>query len=383
MSLRVAVDARALDIPYLRGQGIGRYTAGLLDALQPVSRERGGSVTMLRAAGGAPSPFSDASPSDGSVVPVRRPRLPERLAIPAEQLLLPRDLRRAGAQVLHATSPFRAVPAPGVPWVLTLHDVIPLLFPEQYLRSGMLYRLMYATARRAALILAPSGQARQDILNELGLAPESVRVVPGAAADRFRPTPPSDALLAALGIEPPYLLYVGGLAASDPRKRVDGLIEAIAAWGAAGDRPETLVLTGRLGDASRPLRERARRIGARVRFTDFVPDQDLPALYTGAACLVTASSYEGFDLPALEALACGTPVAAFRVGAHEEVAGPGALLAEDGDMGGLIGAVERLCDDSELRERLSRAGREHASQFSWRRSAGLAWDAYEQAAGMP
>src|SRR3954470_24747433 len=159
MSLRVTVDARALDLPYLRGQGIGRYTAALVEALEPVSRERGGSLTVLRSAGGSPSPFAAGGERDGSVLRLRRPRLPESLAIPAEQLLLRRDLRRAQAQVLHATSPFRAVPAPGVPCVLSLHDVIPLLFPEDYLRSGILYRLMYATARRARLILAPSRRA--------------------------------------------------------------------------------------------------------------------------------------------------------------------------------------------------------------------------------
>lgn len=382
MSLRVAVDARALDLPYVRGQGIGRYTTALLEALGPVSRERGGELILLRAAGRSPSPFAGAR-SESSETLLRRPRLPERLAIPSEQLLLPRDLRRARAQVLHATSVFRAVPAPRIPWVVSLHDVIPLLFPDQYLRSGLLYRLMYATARRAGLILAPSRRAREDIVSELGVAPESVEVVPGAAGERFLPTPRDEGLLAELHITTPYVLYVGGLAESDPRKRVGALIDAFASWAGSGSRAETLVLTGRIGDAARPLRERARAIGARIVFTGFVPDERLPALYSGARCLVTASRYEGFDLPALEALACGTPVAAYRVGAHEEVAGPGALLVPDGQGEDLMVAVQRLCDDQALRERLAAAGMAHAAGFSWRRSAELTWSAYERVAGMP
>ena len=127
MSLRVAVDARALDLPYVRGQGIGRYTTALLEELVPVSRERGGELIVLRTADGSPSPFASAA-FDGAETALRRPRLPERLAIPSEQLLLPRDLRRSRAQVLHATSIFRAVPAPRIPWVVPLHDVIPLQF---------------------------------------------------------------------------------------------------------------------------------------------------------------------------------------------------------------------------------------------------------------
>jgi glycosyltransferase involved in cell wall biosynthesis len=375
MTLRVALDARALDLPYLRGQGIGRYTSALLDALGPVSHERGGQLIVMRTGRAGPAPFPAQA-----VEPVllRRPRLPDWLALPCEQLLLPRDLRRAGAQVLHASSIYRAVPAPGLPWVVGLHDVIPLLFPQDYLRSGLLYRLMYAAVRRATVVLTVSHRARADIVRELGLAPESVAVVPGAAGRQFQPTAGAAELLARLGVTPPYLLYVGGLSERDPRKGVSQLIDAFAEWVAAGHRPETLVLTGRVGQAAGPLREQAKARGAPVVFTDFVADEDLPALYTAAMCLVTASRYEGFGLPALEALACGTPVAAYRVGAHEEVAGPGALLVRDGDASELMRSVQRLCDEPELRARLAAAGRAHANTFSWRRSAELTWQAYEQ-----
>ena len=94
-----------------------------------------------------------------------------------------------------------------------------------------------------------------------------------------------------------------------------------------------------------------------------------------------ASSYEGFGLPALEALACGTPVAAYDAGAVAEVTGPGALLVADGAMADLLGAVERLCDDAVLRDRLAAAGRAHAATFSWRRAAEGTWEVYERALG--
>jgi glycosyltransferase involved in cell wall biosynthesis len=378
MTLRVALDARALDLPYLRGQGIGRYTAALLDALGPVSRERDGELVVMRT-GGASSPFAEEGP--GPQVEswrVWRPDVPDWLAIACEQPLLRWDLRRTRAQVLHSSSIYRAVPAPGLPSVVALHDVIPLLFPKDYMRSGLLYRLMYATARRADLLLTVSERARRDIVAHLDVAPESVVVVPGAAHARFRPTPPGAELLGRLGFPLSYVLYVGGLAEHDPRKGVEELIDAFAAWSAAQGRGETLVLTGRLGGAAGPLRDRVRRTGARVVFTGFVPDEELPALYSGASCLVTCSRYEGFGLPALEALACGTPVAAYRVGAHEEVAGPGALLVDEGKTDALMLAVQVLSDHSDLRTRLAETGRAHAARFSWRRSAELTWEAYER-----
>lgn len=378
MNLRVALDARALDLPYLRGQGIGRYTSALLEALVPVSQERGGELVILRS-GRSGSPFATGpGPEHSPTVLLRRPNLPDKLAIPGEQALLPWDLRRVGARILHSSSIYRAVPEPGVPWVVALHDVIPLQFPREYMRSGLLYRLMYAAVRRADLILTVSEQARRDIVAHLRVAADSVVVVPGAAAERFHPTPPDPDFLAQLGIRQPYVLYVGGLAEKDPRKGVSELIEAFASWTAAQQRPETLVLTGRLGEATGTLRQEARTSGAPVVFTGFVPDAQLPALYSGAACLVTASHYEGFGLPAMEALACGTPMAGYRVGAHEEIAGPGALLVDDGNTNALMLAVQVLADDQDLRDRLAAAGRSHAARFSWRRSAELTWDAYER-----
>ena len=109
-------------------------------------------------------------------------------------------------------------------------------------------------------------------------------------------------------------------------------------------------------------------------------DRLLPGLLSGASCLVSASRYEGFGLPALEAIACGTPVVAYDAGAVPETAGPGALLAPPGDAAALMRAVGRVCDDRELAERLSGEGRRHAARFSWRRTAELTWDVYERVA---
>ena len=151
------------------------------------------------------------------------------------------------------------------------------------------------------------------------------------------------------------------------------MIEAFASWQMAEGRAETLVVAGR--GAARPAG------GARVVFTGPIPDADLPALYSGAACFVTASRYEGFGLTALEAIACGTPVAAYDAGAVPETAGPGALLAPAGDGGGADARRRAHLRRARARARGSRTpvcG--HAATFSWRRAAEQTWDVYERVA---
>jgi len=389
--LRVSVDARPLDIEHLRRQGLGRYAHGLLGPLAAVAAERDGELVLLRERPGAPEAFGGGRAGDpvaGSAVtrtPVavrrlRRPRLPQHLADWPEQLLLPIDLRAARAEVHHSLSIYRAAVRPGVPAVTTMHDVVPLMWPQAYLRGGRTHRLLYAAARHARLLLAVSEASRRDVIAHLGVAADRVLCVPEAADARFRPVDPASAR-ERLGLDGPYLLYVGGLATRDPRKNLEGLIDAYASWRRAQARQETLVLAGQPGPAADALSARAKRAGAPLRLTGFVDDEQLPGLLCGASCLVTATRYEGFGLPALEAIACGTPVVAFDAGAIPEVAGPGCIAVRDGDGAALMAAAGRVCDEPELRTRLSHAGIEHARGFSWRRTAELTWNAYERAAG--
>ena len=273
----------------------------------------------------------------------------------------------------HSLSLYRAPVAPGVPHVMTMHDVVPLMWPERYLRTGLLHKMLYRAARRADLLLAVSEAARRDIVEHLGVDPARVECVPEAAGEHFTPGDADP------GGEP-YLLWVGGLATHDPRKNLEGLITAFATWQRDSGRGETLVLAGGMGPAGQELAALARSTGARIDFPGFVPDADLPALYAGARCLVTASRYEGFGLPALEAVSCGTPVVAFDAGAVPEVAGAGALTVTDGDLPALMRAAQRVCDEDELHARLRAGGLEHAKRYSWTRTAELTWDAYERVA---
>jgi glycosyltransferase involved in cell wall biosynthesis len=374
--LRVAVDARPVDIEGLRERGIGRFAANLVEQLVPVASAAGGELVLLRERGGRGSPYSGVveAPAGVSVVRPRRPPVPARIADLPEQVLLPLDLRRARVDLYHALSIYRAPVRAGVPAVVTIHDLIPLMWPGQ-LRTGIVHGILYRAARRATRLIAVSERVKADTVAHLGVAAERVDVVHEAVADHFVPTDPGD-VPSRLGIDGPYVLYVGG---PDPRKRMPELIDGFGAWARAAERPEALVIAGPMGSEAEELEARARHAGGRILFCGFVPDADLPALYAGARCLVMASRYEGFGLPALESIACGTPVAAYDAGALGEVAGPGALLVADGDSRALFGAVQALCDGDELRARLAAAGREHAAGFSWRRAAERTWEVYERA----
>jgi glycosyltransferase involved in cell wall biosynthesis len=377
--LHVTVDARPLDIEYLRAQGIGRYAHGLLGALAGVARERDGRLEALRGSSIAASPFGPGPGQGAGARRLRRPPFPARYADVLEQVAMPFDLRRLRPAVHHSLSIYRAPVFAGVPHVMTMHDVVPLMWPERYLRTGTLHKMLYRAAARADLLLAVSEAARADIVAHLRVDPRRVRVVPEAADERFAPADPGP-VRERLGVEGRYLVWVGGLATHDPRKDLEGLISAFARWQRQSGREETLVLAGGIGPAGEELRRQAQATGARVTFPGFVPDEELPALYSGARCLVTASRYEGFGLPALEAISCGTPVVAYDVGAVPEVAGPGALCVADGDQPALMRAAERVCDDDELHARLRAEGLGHAARYSWRRTAELTWDAYEHVA---
>jgi len=260
-------------------RGIGRYTRCLLGAL----REAGG----------------------GEIVETRDPRR---------------------CDVYHSPWIDGAILRPPVPMVVTLHDLIPLKRRGEYLRTGIRFRLRYLAVQRAARVIVPSQAVARDAIAALGLEPERVAVIPEAAAATFHPRAEEEvaAVRRQFGLPENYLLWVGGLRSPDPRKRVAELARA--------RRTMPLVL---VGPASRWARELPD-----VMVTGQVSDDQLAALYTGAHALVFPSDEEGFGLPPVEALACGTPVAACDVPALRETLGTRAAMSAVEDLDGLVAAAE-------------------------------------------
>ena len=306
--MKVALDLRALDDPALADRGIGRYTAELAAALA----HAGVPLAELRA--------------------LRRPWAPGRVAELWDHLLLGRDARARGADVLHSPSIDGVTARPGLPYVVTLHDLVPLKEPRRYLRSGLKHRLRYSAVRRASRVIVPSRAVADDAARLLGLT--RVDVVPEAPASLFRPVAAPRGLLARLRLPERFLLWVGGLDPPDPRKGIEPLAQRAAAGGCP-----PLVLAGRHDAASARLAAEGR-----VVLTGRVEDEELAALYSAADALVLPSEEEGFGLTAHEALSCGTPVAAYAVPALREslADNPAVRLVPQGNLDALLAAAGEL-----------------------------------------
>lgn len=281
----------------------------------------------------------------GAAVLKPPPALAHRAGHAWEQAVLPVRARRAELLV----NPANLAPLAFARNVVVIHDAAPLREPGWYSRSYVAWQraILPALARRARRVVTVSAFSRDELRALLGVA---AVVVPGGVDERF--TPDAAATGAGTGSDLPYVLTVasrtarknlGALAETARRLRADG-VELVAA---GGGRPQ--------------LRAEP---GAPVRALGHVPDEELPALYAGALAFVLPSLYEGFGLPCLEAMACGTPVVAAARGALPETCGDAALLVDPADTGALADAVAAAIGDEQLRAR----GLRRAASFPWSRT---------------
>ncbi len=255
--------------------------------------------------------------------------------------------------------------------VVTIHDLGYLHFPEAHPARHRRYLALSTrwSVRAAQRVIVPSAATRDDLARFLHTPPERVAVVPHGVRD-LSPPPPAGEIagtLARYGVTRPYILALGTV---QPRKNLRTTLAAFAAMRAAG-LPHTLAVVGQTGWFAEPTFAAVRERGLEnaVRFTGYVPDADLPALYCGADALAFPSRYEGFGMPALEAMACGTPVVAANTSSLPEVVGDAGLLVNPEDPAALAAALTRVVTDAPLREHLIAAGRARAAAFSWERCA--------------
>jgi glycosyltransferase involved in cell wall biosynthesis len=243
--------------------------------------------------------------------------------------------------------------------VVVIHDAAALRHPEWYSRPYVAYQrgVLPRLASRARLVITVSEFSRRELVDALGVPEERVAVVANGVDERFSHDADPGPARAALRLDGPYVLAVGTRIA---RKNLAALARA-----AARLAPEGVDLVA-AGSGRGYMRAEA---GGEVRALGYVPDELLPGLYAGALALAMPSLYEGFGLPCLEAMACGTPVVAADRGALPETCGGAALLADPDDPGAFADAVVRAATDSTERVRLAAAGRERAGSFTWRRAA--------------
>lgn len=264
--------------------------------------------------------------------------------------------------------------------VLTIFDLTPLTHPHCHVPSTIdVTRMTIIWARKAKRLLTFSNAVKEQLANWFGFPKERIVVTPLASAKHFKPQPKEriEHVLRKYGLPERFVIYVGVI---EPRKNLPTLFKAFAML--KGLLPHKLVLAGDVGWYGKSIIEEIRRLGldGQVIHTGYVPDEDLPAMICGADALVYPSLAEGFGLPVLEAMACGTPVICTSAPALPEIAEGAALMVDPHDANGWAGALRQLLTDSDLRLELRRKGLERASQFSWERTARLTLRAFEEAA---
>lgn len=394
--MRIAIDYT----PAIQQQaGIGRYARELVRALARLDADN--EYVLLQAgrgaqaeAGGWPDNFRVRS------IPITDRWLAilwQRLRVP-----IPVEVLTGSVDIFHSPD-FVLPPVRNACTVLTVHDLSFLTTPATA-DAGLRDYLMKAVPRsvaRADHILADSRSTKNDLVTYLDADPEQITVVYPGVDPRFRPLgePAIADVCARYGLRRPFILSVGTL---QPRKNYPALIQAFARLcrGEAGridglaaegsrHRPASpprqgayleLVIAGGRGWLFDEVFETVARLGMdhRVQFLGHVADEDLPALYNAADVFALPSLYEGFGLPVLEALACGTPVVTSDVSSLPEVAGDAALLVSPDDVAGISEALWRVLTDEQLRSTLHRRGLIQAQRFTWQRAAETVLGIYRQ-----
>ena len=299
-----------------------------------------------------------------------------------EQVGFPHAGRRWQADLLHV--PYWASPLISrIPAVVTIHDLIPMLMPAYGGgRLGRLYiRLVALSARRAAHVLTDSYASRQDIVAHLSIPPQRIETIHLAASTRFQPVSDPQRLAQVrkkYALPPRYFLYLGGL---DVRKNVPAILRAYAQLDLTDIE---LVIAGKLPARDTPFTPHPQRIAGelgiseRVYMTGWVDEKDKPALYSMATALVFPSHYEGFGLPPLEAMSCGTPAIVSDRSSLPEVVGAGGLHVDAENLNALSEAMQRLATDTRLYQELRTNALIQATRFSWRNTAQVTLAAYQR-----
>lgn len=357
-SLRLGIDGTALCAPLT---GIGWYVRQVLFEFRRIAPDMQVLVYVSR-------PL--VVKLEPGLAELRHERYPFPLpGLIWRQYLLPRlaqadriDCFWGPAQILPVRLPRR------IPTVMTVHDLVNIRYPETMeFRTRLTMRLHFCSSlRRADAVISVSASTRDELHTMLGYPESRVTVIRQGVEPMFRPMPAEtvNLRLSELGLKPGYLLAVGTI---EPRKNHQLLLEALARL---PDLP-MLVLAGRKGWGCEHIYQMVaeRHLEARVRFLDYVASDDLPVLLNGAQLLVLPSFYEGFGLPILQAMACGTPILASAIPSLQEVGGDVPVYFDVRSPDALCTQLTRVLADSALRQQMSAKGRERARLFTWERTA--------------
>jgi glycosyltransferase involved in cell wall biosynthesis len=367
---RIGLDGRALG-NINRNRGIGRYTAQLIPAL-----EEAGDRFQFVLFGYGSEPESD--PEHGHLLDlmewreIPRPRTSSPLTLTYEHLLFARTIQDAGVDLFHAID-HNMTPFLACPFMLTVHDLIPLIMRGPYLgpRAWLWMQVHRRAALKASMVVAVSDNTRVDIQRLWDIPGHRIEVIPEGVSDSYQPVEDARVLkdvAARYGIDGPYLLYLGGF---DPRKNIHTTLLSFKRFSLEAGGRFRLVLCGDSSGFEGYLQDEIEELGLQgeVILTGFVPDRELPILCSGAALLVFLSLYEGFGLPLLEAMACGTPVLASNTSSIPEVVGDAGLLVDPLDLHGIVTGMQELAYNEKRRDMYIQRGLKRSANFTWRETA--------------
>jgi glycosyltransferase involved in cell wall biosynthesis len=357
---RPLVCWEATSLESARWSGVGHYTASLLQSLAQ-QEEALRYVLLLRSLPAAALSFPLKIYSSSGF-------LPRSLWM---QFAVPRAVARFRPDLCHFSNSLAPLFI-SCPYVVTVYDMSLHLYPQMHPRKSLVLvkSLLPISVRRAAAVITISHSAKNDIVRLLGVPPERVHVVYGAPSAGFRPDlDPAelDRIRDLYGLHEPYILAVSTL---EPRKNLTRLIGAFAILRRRGRR-EQLLLVGQPGWQYQPILQMIERLGLKecVRLMGYLPSDHLPGIYKMASAVAFPSVYEGFGLPIVEAMACGTPVLTSDRSSMAELGTGAAVLVNPYSEEEIENGLFRLLTEDPLREQLRAAGFSRASEFSWERAA--------------
>lgn len=372
--MRIAFDGTTLTSGRT---GVGYYTEHLLQHLAREVETTGDELIVI-----SNQPIDTAKPLPRHVRVHQRSYFPLRIAW--MQFLAARVLEDLRVDVAHFTNGMLPL-GTAAARVVTIHDMSLKLFPWCHPTRRLVINrpLLGVAARVADAVVTVSHSARRDLLRYHRLPPDRVSVVHEAAGPGFEPIADRSArarIRLRYGLPERFVLYVGAI---EPRKNLPRLMEAFAMARARGI-PHELVCVGPYGWSSQDLYACIDRLGLRrsVHFTGYVPVDDLPVIYNLGELFVFPSLYEGFGLPVVEAMACGTPVITTNTSSLEEIAAGAAETVDPRNVEALADALVLVASDEERREDLRIRGLARAREFSWSRTAKDMLGVYGRAAGV-
>jgi hypothetical protein len=371
--MRIAIDARAAG----KKVGIGIYASNLVDGL---ARLGDGAEYLLYVSSDSSVPANGhlkAKKAWGSLEDHIRGDF-------WEQVVLPFELKRSSIDVYHGTNGRLPLLKLGTRYVLTIHDLIPALMPYANTRTFRFYmdKATRASARAADIVIVPSSSTKKDVVRLLGISSGRIRIIYEGVSDRFRVLDKSeclDYLRREYGINGEFILFVGRL---EPRKNLARLLASLKLLVEREQVRTRLVLVGGKTWIQEEIVSMARENGLseRLLFIHDAKDNDLPILYNGASVFVLPSLYEGFGLPLLEAMACGTPVVASSVSSIPEVAGEAAILVDPLDPESIADGLKVALFDTARRQKLVESGLKRSKEFSWEKAARETFEVYRECA---